>query len=134
MPERMWPSRLAKPAQQSILGRLNENKRRGVLGAQLPQNGGQFFQLLALAHVHEQGRTLNFPAGTHVQFTECGDECNRKIIDAIKTEVFEGFEDGAFARAAKAGEDHQLPGVARVSALHAASLYLDPALVRAGNV
>src|SRR5258708_4326793 len=109
---------LAESPQQSFLGSLDKNKRRGILRAELPQDGRKLFELLALAGIHQQSSALNFTAALHVQFTECGDQRDGKIVDAIKTEIFKCFEDGAFARAAESGKNHQLAGVARWSALH----------------
>src|SRR4029077_626243 len=119
VPERMGPPRLAEPAQQSVLTGFDEYERRGVLSAQLPQDGGQLFKLAALARIHQQRRALNFSSGLHVQFTERGNERDGKIVNAVKAKILEGFENGALARTAEAGENHQLPGVARVAALHA---------------
>ena len=80
---------------------------------------GQFFELAALARIDQQGRALDRSAGLHMQFAERGDQGDRKVVDTIEAEIFKCFEDGAFSGTAKAGEDHQLAGVARRSALHA---------------
>src|SRR5258708_36554114 len=114
----MRATRLAESPQQSLLGSLDKNKRRGILRAQLPQEGRELVELFALARIHQQRRALNFTAALHVQFAECRNQRDRKIIDTIKTEIFKCFEDGAFARAAESGKNHQLAGVARWSALH----------------
>jgi len=74
--------------------------------------------LATLAHIHQQRRTLDFSARLHVQFTECGNQRDGKIINTVKSEILKSFKNGAFPGAAEAGEDHQLPGVARISPLH----------------
>src|ERR1700680_1356495 len=114
----MRPPCFAKSPQQGVSLSLDENERRGVLRAQLPEDGRKFFELFPLARIHQQGGALDFTAALHVQFTECGDQLDGKIVDAVKTEVFKCLEHGAFARAAESGKNHQLPGVARWSALH----------------
>jgi len=68
--------------------RLDENECRGVLRAQLPQDGRKLLELLSLARIDQQGRPLNFTAALHVQFAERGDQGDGKIVDAVETEVF----------------------------------------------
>src|SRR6266404_3382002 len=97
---------------------LDEHECRGVLRAQLPQDGRKLLELLSLARIDQQSRPLNFTAALHVQFAERGDQGDGKIVDAVETEIFKRFEDGALPRPAEPGENHQLPGVARGSALH----------------
>ena len=129
----MRPPCLAEAPQQGHLVSLNEHKRRGILGAELPQDRGKLVELISLTRVHQQGRALNFTAALHVQFAECGNQGDGKVIDAVKPEVFKCFEDSTFTRAAEPGKNHQLPGVARRSALHGSGLGLHPALVCTWN-
>ena len=45
--------RLAEPPQQGLLGRFDENQRRGFFPAQVLQDGWQFLELLSLAGVDQ---------------------------------------------------------------------------------
>src|SRR5260370_30627429 len=114
----MRAPRLAKTAQQSLVLRLDENEWRGIVCAQVPQDGRKLFQLFTFARIDQQSRPLNFTPALHVQFAECGNQRDGEIVDAVETEIFESFEDRALTRAAEPGKNHQLPGVARGSALH----------------
>ncbi len=52
----MWAAGLAVPPQEGILVCFNEDKRNGMIFFQVFQERGQFFQLRALAGVHQQRR------------------------------------------------------------------------------
>ena len=73
MAERMRPPSLAKPPQKRFFMRLNEDECCGILRAQLPQDGREFFELFSLSSIHQQSCSLNFTAALHMQFAECGD-------------------------------------------------------------
>ena len=136
--ERMRTARFAEPPHQRFVARFDEHERRGMFGGELAVNPGQLFDLLAFARVHEQSRAFHFAHAFDVEFAEFGNQADRQIIDAIKSQVFERIQDGTFAGTGKAGEKNQLAGVAiwRVSgraARHGGLLTLHPAAVRAGD-
>ena len=89
-----------------------------MIAAQVLQQGRKFVQLRALARVHEQGGSGEVPFTGRVQLRENGDQLYGKVVDTIKTHVFECFEDCAFARAGKASEDDELPRFASGRLLH----------------
>ena len=116
--QRMRPPRLAEPAQQGFIGGLDEYQRRRHIPPDLLVDRRQAFELIALARVHQQRRALHFGIAINVQFAEGGDQVHRQVIHAVVAQIFEGLENGAFARAAQAGEDHQLPAVRSGAAFH----------------
>ena len=107
----MRAARLTETAQQRFFRRFDENQirrpPRGVSACKFRQT----FELLAFASINQQRRRVRFPRRLHAQFTEGGNQINGQVIDAIVAEIFEGFEDGTFSRAAQTGEDHQLQAV-----------------------
>ena len=58
--QRMRPARLAEPAQQRLIGGLDENQRRGHFAPNLLVERRQTLELFALARVHQQRGALNF--------------------------------------------------------------------------
>jgi hypothetical protein len=73
---------------------------------------GEIVDLVAFAGIDEKGGAFNFAAAALVKFAEGGDQGDRKIIYAIKPEVFEGIEYRTFAGTGQAGEKHKLAAVA----------------------
>src|SRR5262249_14292830 len=94
----------------SVFSGFYENKRDGMLAAQVLEQRRQLFKLHAFASVDKQSRTREstFPSG--VKLRENRHQLDRKIVDAIVTHVLECFKDRAFAGAGQSGKDDELPG------------------------
>ena len=67
---------------------------------------GKLFQLGAFAHVHDQRGAANL-ARLHGQVGELRDQLDRKVVDAVVAQVFEGLQDRGLPRPAHAGDDDQ---------------------------
>ena len=107
----MRAARFAEAALERCVARFDENERGGVFAGELAIDSRQLVDLRAFARVHEQSRAFHFAPAAFVKLAESGNQRNRKIVDAVEAEIFEGVQDRAFARAGKPGEDDKLAGV-----------------------
>ena len=109
LPERVRTARLAVTAQQRIFAGLDENERHGMIFFQMFEQRQQFFQLHALARVHEQRGPSEIAFTGGVQLRKDRHQLHGQIIHAVKTHVLERMQDGAFSGAGKPGEDDEMP-------------------------
>src|SRR6202795_115435 len=109
--QRMRPAGLTETPNQCFVACFDEDERRGMVARQGAVENGELFDLLSFSRVHQQRGTLDFAAALVIQLAEDWNQCDGKIIHAIKAKVLEGIQHGALARAGKSSEDYQLAGV-----------------------
>jgi len=102
--ERMGATRFAEAAEQDGIASLEKNDARGDEALDGLQDGGEFFELRAFAHVDDQGGARNL-ARSQRDLGKAGDQFDGQVVDAIISEVFEGLECGGLPGAAHAGDD-----------------------------
>jgi hypothetical protein len=61
-----------------------------------------------------------------MQLGENGHQFYGQIVDAIKTHVFESFENGAFSGAGETGENYQMAGVVSIALIRLAAGHRQP--------
>ena len=70
---------------------------------------------------------FNFPGAMHIKFRKRRNKRDRQIIDAIKTEIFERIEEGAFSGTGKSCNDYKLAGISSAGRpRHGGPLTLSP--------
>src|SRR2546430_17207184 len=102
----MRATRFTVAAEQRGVGGLEEDHHGGDHSLDGLDNGGETLELRALADVNDQRRSTDF-GRLHCQFREARDQVDWKIVDAVVTEVFEGFERGGLPGAAQARDDDE---------------------------
>src|SRR5271163_4046219 len=108
----MRAARLAETPHQGFVTRFQEDQAHGMLAAQLAIDRRELFDLLALARVNQKCGALHFSDPFNVQLAEHRNQRDRKVIDAVKTEIFKSIEDRSLAGTGEPRDDYKLPGVA----------------------
>src|SRR6185312_15398046 len=103
----MRPPRLAEASHQRLVRGFEKNYLRVDCPFYLLQDLWQSSECLALANVDDQSGTLDFRR-LPCEVREARNQFEREVIDAVVTQIFESFENGALARAAHPGDDHEL--------------------------
>ena len=90
----MRPASFAEAAQQHCVGRLEKNDLRRNHLADGLQDAGKLAELGAFANVDDQRGAADI-ARLQRQFGEVRNQFDRKIVDAVVAEIFEGFKTEA---------------------------------------
>ena len=97
--KRMGAPRLAETANQCVVAGFDENEGCRMIGRKFTVNPWKLFELRALARIHQQSSAFDFAGTFAVQFAESGNQCDRKIVNAVVTEVFKRIQHRTFSGA-----------------------------------
>ena len=97
---------LAETAQKNGVGGLEEDDLGRDHASNRFEDAREFLQLRAFANVDDERGAADF-AGLHSQFREFRDQLDRKVIDAVVAEIFEGLQYGGLSRTAHSGNEDQ---------------------------
>src|SRR5205807_8325785 len=105
----MRPACYAKTPDQNRIGSLEKPQRhveRRIL-FQLAIYPRKFAECFSLTNVDDHGRFRAFFLRFNYEFVKFTEETDREIIDAEKSTVFEGSQEGSLPGAAQARDDHE---------------------------
>jgi hypothetical protein len=100
----------AETAHQHVVPGLEiENeKMKGVL-SKLADQPLESVQTLSRTNINHERSVLDFSAGDIDSLHQFGDERHREVVDAEKTQIFKGFQNGSLARTAHARHNNEVP-------------------------
>src|SRR5689334_21654774 len=104
----MRAASFAVAAKQGVLTGVDIYQGNGMIFSQVFQERRQFIELRSFARIDEEGGAGKIALTGGVQFGKNRNQLDRKIVHAIKADVFKGSEDGALPGAGEPGEDHKL--------------------------
>src|ERR1700674_5858480 len=104
----MRAARLAEAAEERVVAGIDEDKRDGMILAEMLEQRGKLVQLHTFARIDQQGGARKGAFAGGMQLGKNGHQFDGKIIDAVEAHVLEGAEDGAFSGAGNAGEDDEM--------------------------